>query len=77
VALVPLNQNHRGNNHESCNDEAKRFQIVPQPPKDKHVADCHGDGRQDDNEKRTVHRYWFGSVGFSLRAVEFQKNRAG
>ena len=56
AALVALNKNHRGNGHKSRDNEAKRLEIVTQPPKDKHVADGHGDGGQDDNEKRTVHR---------------------
>jgi hypothetical protein len=32
AALVPVNQNHRGNSDEAGHNEAKRLNLVPQPP---------------------------------------------
>ena len=51
AALVPVNNNYSGDRRESCHDEAKRLQIVSQPPEDQHVADRDSDCGQDDDEK--------------------------
>jgi hypothetical protein len=54
-ALIQLDQNYGSRERKSGEEEGKRVQVVSQPPQNEHVANPHGNGRQNDDEKGTVH----------------------
>jgi hypothetical protein len=54
-ALAPLNQNHRACNQDHRSQKTKWFQGQPEPMEHEEVAEPHGYGRNDDDEKAAIH----------------------
>ncbi len=56
ASLVPLHQQNRSYPHKHHPDEAEGFKFVSKPPQHQQVAEPDGDGWDDNQEKRPVHR---------------------
>src|ERR1700682_6369110 len=53
--LAPLDKNHRRDNYNRRHHKPKWLDCIPKPMKHEDVAQSHGNGRQNDDEKGTVH----------------------
>jgi hypothetical protein len=56
LALMAIYNNDREYGHQAGRDKAKGLESVPEPVKHEDVAECHGNRRQYDDEKATIHR---------------------
>jgi hypothetical protein len=54
-ALVTLDENYRGNGHQSGHHKSKRFQFVAQPTKDEEVPECDSNPGDDHDEEGAIH----------------------
>jgi hypothetical protein len=53
---MPMDEDHRGTNHQTGHDEPKGLDLIPEPPKNENVAKPDGNRRQKDDEKGSVHK---------------------
>ena len=55
AALIPVNDNNRGNRDQAGCDETKWLELVAKPVQNKDVTKPHGYGGQNDDEEGSVH----------------------